>query len=219
MTVTPSMAELIRRAIDSRLVDVHTSIPGRVEAYDEATQTVDVAPQIKRAIRTDAGAKVLEDLPVIPSVPVAFLRAGAFFITVPIVKGDTGLIIFSERATDTWRATGRASDPGDQRPLGLSGASFLPGLSPASAALAGLPTGAAVFGGTEIRLGGVGATDFVSLSSLVATELTKIVAAGTAAVAAVVGGDGGLAAWTAFNASLSTALFPASTSATKVKAE
>lgn len=219
MTITPSLAELLRQTADARLGDVHVALPGRVLSYNATTQTADVEPQVKRAIRADDGSKLLEDLPVIPSVPVAFLQAGSFFITFPLAAGTTGLLIFNERSIDTWRATGRSSDPGDQRPHGLSGAVFYPGLAVAADAIAGLPGGAMVVGGTEIRLGGVGASDFVSLSSIVAIELTKIVAAGTAAALAVVGGDGGAAAWAAFNASLSGAGFPASTSATKVKAE
>lgn len=110
------------------MLDVHTALPGEVRSYDFATQTADIRPMVLRAVRDDLGEKVLEQLPVLPKVPVLFPRSSQFFVAFPLAVGDTGLLVFSERSIDTWRATGRPSDPGDQRQHGLSGAVFLPGV-------------------------------------------------------------------------------------------
>jgi hypothetical protein len=110
------------------MLDVHTSIPGRVEKYDVDAKTVDVKPMLRRVLRRADGSRVAEALPVIPSVPVRFPSAGGFYITFPIKAGDTGLIDLSETAIDRWRATGEDVDPADERRHGLSGATFEPGL-------------------------------------------------------------------------------------------
>jgi len=217
------MAEVIRRAIESRLVDVHTALPATVVSYDETKQTATVRPGVQRAIQNASdGSKILEDLPTIQDVPVAWPRGGGggWFLTMPLAAWDTGLLIFCERDIGMWRATGeyRAVDPGDQRTHGLSGAVFLPGLKLASKAISGLPANEAVLAGA-VRLGAKDATDYVSLASLVTLELAKINVAITAAIAAVLAGDGGAAAFAAMQSSLSGASFPTSTAATLVKAK
>ena len=132
---SPEWASVIRSAIDARLVDVHTSIPGRIEAYDPATQTADVRPQFKRVMRRADGTRVAEDLPVIPCVPVQWPRGGGFAMTMPLRPGDFGTIILNEYSIDRWRSQGQQVDPADERRHGLSGAIFVPGVFPSSAAL------------------------------------------------------------------------------------
>lgn len=171
MTITPSMAELLRRVMDARVSDVHVALPGRVVSYDEATQTADVEPQIKRAVRTDDGTKLLEDLPVLPRVPVSFPRVGAHSLTFPIAKDDSGTLVFNERSIDTWRATGRSSDPGDQRPHGLSGAVFFPGVFPSGSPLPAKALSATdtVLNAPAIQLGSTSAADFLVLGTALNT--------------------------------------------------
>ena len=91
MTQTPTLAQLIKQAIDSRLVDVHTAIIARVESYAPEKQQVDVSPVLKRQS---------EDLPMLCDVPVLFPRAGGFFISLPIQPGDFVQILFNESAID-----------------------------------------------------------------------------------------------------------------------
>lgn len=131
------LAELIRKAMEHRLADVRTAMPVRVKSYDVDAQTVDVIPLVREITETD-GDDIEEALPVIPSVPVAFPRAGGFFITFPIVPGDTGQVVICDRSIDQWRTRGSDSftpdhgyavHPLDKRRHGLSGAVFYPGLS------------------------------------------------------------------------------------------
>ncbi len=127
--------ELLELVLDNRQRGLHTSMPGRVESYDAATQTCDVLPQLKRQTPDGEGGYTVEDLPVLPHVPVCFPRGGGFALTFPLQKGDFVLVVFSERAIGNWRQKGEASNPGDLRMHSLAGAVAIPGVYPASQAL------------------------------------------------------------------------------------
>lgn len=131
-------------------------MPATVTKYDAATQLADVQPGFKRVVRRADGSRVSEALPVVPSVPVAFLGGSDFVFAPPIKAGDTGVLLFAEYPIDKWRAQAEQGDPGDTRRHGLSGAIFLPGLQPtrspfvdpdADHAVIGIPTG------KELRIG------------------------------------------------------------------
>lgn len=101
-TRSPELADIIRQAIEDRLVDVHTMLPGRIDAYDPATQKADVEPLIKRLQKTVDG-EIKEDLPVISGVPVLWPRAGGFKLTLPVSKGDRCMLVFCERSIETYQ--------------------------------------------------------------------------------------------------------------------
>ncbi len=106
MTRTPTMAEIIRSAIDARLAEVHTMLPGRIESFDADTQKADVTPMLKRIQKADEG-EIVEDIPVIPAVPVVFPRAGnGYKITFPVVAGDRCMLVFCERSIDNYQLRG-----------------------------------------------------------------------------------------------------------------
>lgn len=137
--ITP--AETLRRVLDARLSDLHTALPGRVRSYDSASQTADIEPMIKRGVPTggEEDEVVLETLPVLPSVPVLFPSGGQCFVTFPLAVGDPVLLVFSERDTSHYRATGAVSDPGVPTMHGLSGAVAIPcAFGPRSAAMSGV---------------------------------------------------------------------------------
>lgn len=175
--ITP--AETLRRVLDARLADLHTALPGRVRAYDAATQTADIEPMIKRGVPTggEEDEVALETLPVLPSVPVLFPSGGQCFVTFPLAVGDPVLLVFSERDTNQFRATGAVSDPGVPTMHGLSGAVAIPcAFGPRSAAMSGVNSTDLVVG----RQGGLanltiksgtaevgGAADAVALASRV----------------------------------------------------
>lgn len=101
-TRSPELADIIRQAIDDRLVDVHTMLPGRIDAYDPATQKADVEPLIKRLQQTVDG-EINEELPIIPGVPVVFPRAGGYKLTMPVAKGNRCMLVFCERSIETYQ--------------------------------------------------------------------------------------------------------------------
>lgn len=136
---TPTIAEALQAVISSNLVDVHTAMPGTVVSYDAATQTADIRPGLPRTLRDADGEKSLEELPVIPAVPVHWTMGGDYFVTMPLPPGAGGLLIFSERDISAWLDQGGAPDPGDEGLHGMAGAVFVPGLSTVAARLAGIP--------------------------------------------------------------------------------
>lgn len=125
---TPSMAEVLKQAMESRLADVHTALPGTITKYDAAKQQCDVQPNIQRKYVTGE----LVNIPVIPNVPVVFPRSQKAFVSFPLVAGDQVLLIFSERSLDRWLVSGGQVDPADPRKHHLTDAVAIPGLYPFS---------------------------------------------------------------------------------------
>lgn len=126
-TRSPDLAEVIKAAIANATGEIHTALPGKVEKYDSAKQRVDVKPLLKKAVINIDGTESTVALPVIPDVPVMFPRAGGFFLTFPIQKGDFVLLVFVERSTDLFLAgPGADTDPVDFRTHDLSDAVAFP---------------------------------------------------------------------------------------------
>jgi hypothetical protein len=127
-----TLASNIKQGIDSRLKDLHTSLPGIVESFDSATQLARVQPAIKRIFVTrDEDIEILTplDLPILINVPVIFPRGGGFSLTFPVSKGDECLITFCERSIDDWHQTGKSRSPSARRFHSLSDATAFVGLS------------------------------------------------------------------------------------------
>lgn len=168
---TPPLGEMLKRLFDDALLDVHTAIPARVEAFDAAAWTVEVVPLVRRQVEGDAGETDVEDLPKIVGVPVAFLGGGGLWLKVPVVVGDTVLLIFGERSLDNWKATGQLVDPQDERHHHLADAIALPGLfTPGAPPASGSPSGV-------IEIGFPHASDSVARASRVDAELAALKAA------------------------------------------
>lgn len=143
MPSTPSLSEVIKSHIRYDMADVHTCIPGRVVTYDPVTQRADVQPLIKKEYRDG----VVLSPAVIYGAPVVFPTAGTGILSMPVVTGDTVLLLFSERSIDLWvnslaDGNGKAQEvqPQDNRKHSLSDAICLVGVSPYSLALGGHPT-------------------------------------------------------------------------------
>lgn len=122
-----SLAEVINAALDYRLANVRVAIPGQVEYYDAAKQTATVQPLVQDRF-VDGAEELVESLPALVGVPVAFPSGGGFVITFPLAKGDTGLLVLADRPLDQWLAKGGVVDPVDVRTHSLAGAVFYPGL-------------------------------------------------------------------------------------------
>lgn len=120
------LADLIYLGIDSRLVDTHTALPGKIVSYDRATQLAKVRPALKRKYKD---GEVVE-LPVINGVPVAFPSGGDAFIHFDLVEGDDVLLVICERSIDIWKQKGEVVSPNDPRRFNLSDAFAIPGGKP-----------------------------------------------------------------------------------------
>jgi len=220
MPVEPTTSDLIRSAIESRMLDLHTSIPARVVVYNPVLQTADVQPVVKRAIGTYDGDVDHEDLPIIHNVPVEWPGGGGFAMQFPVMVGDFVWLIFSEAATAQWRSTGQVSEPGDLRRHDLSyacaifvrgtDANALIPLTPPTEGRMDCPA-PFVFSSSA----GQAAAQFVANAALVATALGILKTLFDGWV--VTPGDGGGALKTAWTAVHDT--FLPNVACTKLKAE
>lgn len=180
-------AELIRAAIEAAIAELRVSLPGVVESVDIEKQTADVRPLILNKFVNDAGGATPEELPVLPTVPIAWPRAGGFFIHMPIRPGDTGLLVFTDYPIDQWRAKGGSIpvDPLDLRTHSLTSPVFYPGLHDSKNPVGAVNSTDMIMGqdggsvmhvkpNGEIHIGSENAADFVALAQRVLDELDSI---------------------------------------------
>ena len=125
--MTPSLAEVLKMAIEERLASVHTAMPARVVKYDPATQRVDVEPCLKRE-NALTGEQVA--LPVIPNVPLMFPRTKKAWVALPVAVGDYVELIIQERPIDRVMERGGVVDLEDPRRFDLTDCVAIPGLFP-----------------------------------------------------------------------------------------
>jgi hypothetical protein len=170
---TPTLAQLLKQAIENRLLDVHTAIIGRVQKYDPSTQTADVEPVLKRSVPTLDGNLKQEDLPLLVDVPVLFPNAGGFFLSLPIKPGDYVQVIFNETSQENIY----------QQRFSLQEAVAIPGFYPIKNAhdknlVLGKDEGVQIhIDSGKIRLGSEKADEALAIASKVKAELEKIKAA------------------------------------------
>lgn len=186
MIKTPTLAQLLKAAIENRLLDIHTALVAKVESYDAAKQQVNVAPILKRCIKNLDGEITYEQFPVLCDVPVLFPRAGGFFISFPIQPGDFVQLIFNEVGIDDWLNDEVPAAAFIER-FTLQGAVAVPGVFPESRPLNGAHSENFVAGkdngvqlhidSEKIRLGSAQAKEALALASKVEAELKKIASA------------------------------------------
>jgi len=184
---SPQIEELLKNAIEQRLVQLHTSMPGVIAKYDPQKQVADVRPAIKRKY---PDGKVVE-LPLLTNVPVAHPRAGKARIHLPLKEGDSVEICFSERSIEQWNAKGGIVDPEDPRKHHLSDAyikpCFYPSKDPFSvtepnaieivndtAEIFIKPDGTVSIKGSSLLLGDHSLSEFVAIASKVKQEIEAL---------------------------------------------
>lgn len=113
--------ELYRKIIDNIMFRLHVAMPGIIQSFDAAKQTVTVQPCIMERINID-GVLSQQRLPLIVDVPIILPRSGGFSITVPISQGDECLLIFADSCIDAWWSAGGIQDQMFRRRHDLSDA-------------------------------------------------------------------------------------------------
>ena len=131
----PSDATILRQAVEFRLGDLHTSMPGKVLAFNAAKNTVKVQPLLQRVFVHANGAEEPQSIPPLEDVPVVYPRAGGFRMSWPLQEGDGVLLVFCERSIDQWSVDGAETVPEPPRKHDLADAVALPGLFPATRAM------------------------------------------------------------------------------------
>ena len=121
-----SLSEPLRRALREASSEMHVALPAQIERYDHTEQRADVPPLPRRAYVVG----VVQGMPVVPDVPVVWPRSGGAQMTMPVRRGDTVLLVFTDRSIDRWLAQGGDVTPDDRRQHDLSDAVAVPGLVP-----------------------------------------------------------------------------------------
>lgn len=136
-----SLLKLINKAIENKLLETYTSIPGKVYSYEKNLQKAVVKPLPKinfdnynlNFSETLPEEISYEELNLIHDVPVLQRSGniGKAYIHIPVKKGDLGMLCFTTRSIDTYLAgKGDHYDVTDDRHHELSDAYFIPGILP-----------------------------------------------------------------------------------------
>ncbi len=176
MTNAPSLTQLLKHAIEMRLLDVHTALIGRVQTYYPDTQTADIEPVLKRTLKAIDGQIKQESLPLLIDVPIIFPSAGGFFVSFPVKPGDFVQIIFNEVNIDSEIDLSRFS---------LDGAVAIPGVyknklskTHAENMVLGKDNSSQIhITDNQILLGSQNAKEALAIASKVTQELQKIITA------------------------------------------
>jgi hypothetical protein len=121
--VDPTPVEVIKQAFRAMASDMRVSCPGEVVRYDHKKQLIDVRPVFKRRYKDGK----VEEPPIIYNVPVMFPRAGESFVALPMAKGHSVTLVFSDRSLEKWLSSGKVHDPEDTRMHHMSDAMAIPG--------------------------------------------------------------------------------------------
>lgn len=111
MASEPDEAELLRRAIENRLLDFHTSIPAIVDNYNRTGQVIDAKVCLKRTIAGDTQKTIFEELAILRNIRVKFPKGrdadgNVYYMAFPLEKGSPVDLVFDEQYAGQYRETG-----------------------------------------------------------------------------------------------------------------
>ena len=152
----------IGRALDDRLLDLHTGQPGRVVAFYADTYEVDVELVCRRPVPHAGGGYAYEEQPIIPHVMVCAFGNDQSWMRMALKKGDLVWILSPEVSTDEFIETGDVSQPANVTRHGLLGSLAIPFVLPSRT-----PSGHLV--------SLAGGADYVALAAKVDKALSDIV--------------------------------------------
>jgi hypothetical protein len=178
----PRMEEIVFAAIDRKLRGVHTAAPGKIVAYDSASQTATVQLTVEIEVREGA----YEPVPPLLEVPVIQPLTGGFYLHLPPSPGDGVVVHFFESDPSAWLLKGSTEPPALARRHGFYpvavlgapplGAELTAAQAPATAAVLAAKSGTAVsVESAAVRLGAIAATDPVALATALDAWLTSVV--------------------------------------------
>lgn len=132
MTQTPTLHSVINKNIDRRMNSIAKALPGVVVSYDADSKTCSVKPAVHRLVPTayDENEDYVEEIAVIPNVPVAWPCGRNFRVVGTLSPGDSVLLVACDRDISGWRRSGKASEPDSAQKHSWSSAIAIPGLEP-----------------------------------------------------------------------------------------
>lgn len=180
---TPGLEHVAALIADTALASARTFLPGRVSSYDPNKQSVAVQIMIKEPHVAEDDEDVVEIVAELHDVPVVFYGGPSGRITVPILKGDVGRIVWSMRSIAKWKNVGGIVDPDDPRVHDINDCVFEPGLHDFKHVPTSAPTDAIVMHGAT-KVGGPTGTQKTYMAETHITAMDTMLDAMTAFVAA-----------------------------------
>lgn len=119
--------EALLSAFQGLKAEIWNALPGIIESFNAAEQTVTVQPAIKAQWRDPLGAETWVSLPLLLDCPVVFPSGGGATLTFPIKKGDECLVVFASRCIDAWWDQGTEGVQAEMRMHDLSDGFCIPG--------------------------------------------------------------------------------------------
>ena len=149
---TPNpVAKYVKEELKALRIRLNTCIPAIIQSYDVKTNRAVVLPIYKIKLReeVDLGGVTTDEIPISPlsNVPVLFFGGSNLRVSFEPKKDDKGLLLFSQRSLDDWKAflienaLPKQHYPKINRTFDLNDGVFLPSVidkfPPRSAATAG----------------------------------------------------------------------------------
>ena len=119
-----SKAQIVEALYEKFSKTMRVAMPALIEEYDFETQKASVKIDIKELFQNGNS----QEYPVISEVPVIFPMSGGASFTMPVVRGDTCMLIFADRDIEKWLLGARNEPVNSRRAHHLSDAIAIMGL-------------------------------------------------------------------------------------------
>lgn len=118
-----------KRVLKSNIFsNLRVAMPGIIEEFDPVNQTANVKPALRQKVIQKDMTYSFTELPTLPDVQVILPRCNNFVLTMPIKKGDEGILIFLDMCYDNFWEFGGVQNPAEYRSHDLSDAIFIPSI-------------------------------------------------------------------------------------------
>ena len=116
---TGGVPQALNEMRDSVTNDIRVAMPGIIQSYDPAAQTVTVQIAIRENLRGE-GDTTAVDIPLLVDVPIVTPRAGGYSLVFAPKAGDECLVIFADACIDSWWQNGGIQNQAESRRHDLS---------------------------------------------------------------------------------------------------
>lgn len=109
--VNPSLKDLLDLFKKDLLLNMSCHHVGIIQSFDPDQQTAQVSVAYKKTYDQQQAdgtyTTVLKNYPILVDVPVIVLSGGLWSLQFPVQKGDECLVLFNDRAIDSWFQSGQ----------------------------------------------------------------------------------------------------------------
>ena len=123
----PQLEDVINGAIDDLAYTLNCHRVGIIESFDPVNQNATIK-LVDKGVYEYTENETIIDYPPLLEVPVIIHKTTDGGITIPIIKGDTCLVVFNDRDLDNWLLNGLIQRPNTLRKHDLSDAIAIIGI-------------------------------------------------------------------------------------------